>query len=475
MSITNKPVDELYFHTQFIAFQISLLIIGSVVNDHSILSILEACFLFFMIIDKLGKGMALRELIAFHTSFVLLFMPTIGYWYYSASNPLAKHWSKYMPIGDEEYFSFVFPAVLIFNLILCWPINRLKNKDFGGFFIENYEKTINKLSISKIKVKLLLISGTFIYFLTRFLPVSLQYFGYLSFTASFAAFLMLYLDNTIKYRKIAMLYFFAFLLYASISTTMFTLVVYMGMTMFAFFFLNLNLSFPAKFGLFVTIALLVMSLQYAKSAFRSGAGNIETQNRALYLGELLLQEASSSYTFFSPEKFFGFYVRTNQGFLVAKVIDYIPRKKEYDNGRYLGQAIFSALIPRIFWPDKPTAGGRFTFEYFTGDKLVGFTSMNVSPVGEAYGSFGPVLGIVYMSILALFVRGVYLRFISLTYTIPFLIFWFPVVFYQLTYSMETDSLQIFNSLFKSGIFVFILYVISPSLFGVERKSLLSLK
>lgn len=462
--------NKLFFSEKFVPLQVSLLVLGITTEEYHAFTIIETCFLFFMVIDKLGKGIILRELIAFHAAFVLLLMPTIGYWYYSINNPLAKHWSKFMPIVEGEYFGFVFPAILIFNLILCWPIAIEKNSDFGGAFLENFKNTIKKLSISKLKVKTLLLSGTLAYFSSLFLPSNLQYVGYLAFSSSFVAFLMLYLDKTIKYRKLVMLYFIAFLLFVTIRTTMFTLVTYMGMTIFPFSFLNVRYSFKFKLGFFFSIALFLMTIQHVKGTFRNNITNISTQNKVLYLGDLLIKEASNSFSYFSSEKFFGFYIRANQGFIVAKVIDYIPQKKNHDNGEYLGQAIIASLVPRIFWPDKPQAGGKFTFKYFTGDELVGYTSMNVSPVGEAYGSFGPRIGILYLVILALFIRGMYFWFISLSKVIPFLIFWFPVIFYQLTYSMETDSLQIFNSLFKSGIFVFILYTISPSLFGVERKT-----
>ena len=248
------------------------------------------------------------------------------------------------------------------------------------------------------------------------------------------------------------------------------------MTVSSFIFIGSKISFWLKMLMIIIVGSFLFALQNLKIVLRSSSSrNINGLTSVFYLNQMSTQASGSEINFFKSDNFFISYVRANQGFLVAKVIKYFPNAKEFDNGAYLGQAIFSALIPRIFWPDKPKAGGRFTVEYFTGDKLVGNTSMNVSPVGEAYGSFGPGLGILYLAILALFIRGVYLWFIYLTNSIPFLIFWFPVVFYQLAYSMETDSLQIFNSLFKSGTFVFILYVISPSLFGVERKSFLLLK
>src|SRR5450432_1758035 len=78
--------------------------------------------LFFL--DKLGKGIVLRELIAFHFCFICLVMPWIGYRWYTVSNPLARLWVRYMPVKEDIYFSFALPAVAAFTVALCWPIKK---------------------------------------------------------------------------------------------------------------------------------------------------------------------------------------------------------------------------------------------------------------------------------------------------------------------------------------------------------------
>lgn len=458
----------------FIIIQLCLLVLTAVAIDYSALVVLEVILVLILALNKLGNGIILRELISFHTALVLLFVPLMGYKFYTIDNPLSKTWVKYMPIDEISYFQFVLPAVIIFNLLLCWPISSKQCQDEGILFQLRLKKSLEILNSSKINPKLFIILGTLMYFLQRYLPVDFQYVGYLFFTSSFVGFLMLYLNPLEIYRIFFITYFVLFLFYVSILSSMFTVVVYMGMTVSSFIFIGSKISFWRKILMVIIVSSFLFTLQNLKIVLRnSSLSNTNGLTLDFYLNQMSTQVSENEIDFFNPDYFFISYTRANQGFLVAKVIKYFPNVKEFDNGTYLGQAIFSALVPRILWPDKPKAGGRFTFEYFTGDKLVGNTSMNVSPLGEAYGSFGPGLGILYMALLALFIRGVYRWFISLTYTIPFLIFWFPVVFYQLTYSMETDSLQIFNSLFKSGTFVFILYIISPSLFGIKRKSFLS--
>lgn len=436
-----------------------LLVTGFVLNSYFELVLIETLLMFGLTINKIGRGIILRELIAFHSSFVVLFMPLIGYTFYTIENPLARLWKLYMPIESISYFSIVFPAVIVYNTILCWPISSFMQKDEGDIFIFRFKKSVEYLNSSNHNPTVLLIIGSLTYFIQIYLPTSLQYISNLIFLSSFSGFLMLYSSTKTKGKLFYIVSYTIFLFFISITTSMFTIIVYMGMTISSFLFLNVTFSFWRKIILTLSVLFGLLFLQNFKNALRGNFSNNDQTTVFQTIGNT---------NFFNPDGYFLSYARANQGLALSRVINYIPAAKEFDFGSYLGKAFLSSFIPRLFWPDKPEAGGRFTTSYFTGNELVGRTSMNVSPVGEAYGSFGPIFGIVYMAVLALFIRGVYLLFISLTNTIPFLIFWFPVVFFQLTYSMETDSLQIFNSLVKSGIFVFILYIIFPRLFGVDQ-------
>jgi hypothetical protein len=145
-----------------------------------------------------------------------------------------------------------------------------------------------------------------------------------------------------------------------------------------------------------------------------------------------------------------------------------PRIKQHDYGRNLLIAAASSFVPRFLWPDKPEAGGKFNMKYYANITLKGW-STNVGPLGEAYGSFGITGGIIFMLFLGLFVRWAYRKLFTLSRKIPLIICWIPVLFYQITYSAETDTLQILNSFIKSAFFVYILYKFLPEWFGVLPK------
>jgi hypothetical protein len=163
------------------------------------------------------------------------------------------------------------------------------------------------------------------------------------------------------------------------------------------------------------------------------------------------------------------YLRVNQGYNITLVMRRIPSVQAFDDGKRLAMTAASSLVPRVLWPDKPQAGGVESMLYFTGLRIVGW-STNVSPIGEAYGSFGVMGGILFMFFLGIFIRAVYKKVFTIALKLPLLILWIPVLFFQTTYSMETDTLQILNSLLKGALFIWLLYKAFPSWFGVPKRS-----
>jgi len=117
--------------------------------------------------------------------------------------------------------------------------------------------------------------------------------------------------------------------------------------------------------------------------------------------------------------------------------------------------VIASFIPRFLWPDKPIAGGKWNMEYFTGLIIEGY-SMNVGPLGEAYGNFGNKGGIYFMFFYGLFFNIVIYLLIRIAKTKPTIILWFPVLFLN-SIQVETDILMTVNALLKNCIFVAVCY------------------
>ncbi len=425
-------------------------------------------------LDKLGKGIVLREIIAVHTVFVCLIAPLWGYRAFTVDNALSRLWVKYMPVPEGQYFGYALPAIAVFVLFLTWPLQG-DNSDTGRR-LKRILILARSILVRYPRIGLnLIIIGLISSVVNNSLPNSLQFVVYLFYVAGFTGFLYLYYAPRSSYRLPGLITFGAFVMIEAIRGGMFTVVVYMGLTMFSFFFLGRRMKLWKKtFWLTVGVFALLI-LQLAKPAYRQMTWREEyTGNKGVLLGELFLDQLSSL-NFKSSDALFPIYTRTNQGFNVALVMKRIPQTQEYDYGDRLFLTCISAFIPRVVWPDKPEAGGKFNMQYYTGYIIRGW-STNVGPLGEAYGSFGPKIGIVYMLLLGIFIRWAYAYVFRLSRKAsPLLIFWIPVLFYQITYSAETDTLQIMNSLIKSAFFIWVLYKLFPAWFGKSGKQTTKIK
>jgi len=419
-----------------------------------------------MVLDKLGKGIVLRELMALHMGFICLLMPLIGFTVYTRNHPLALLWVRYMNIDEDVYFGFCLPAVAGFTLALCWPMLSDKGSDQDKYVQSIIDK--GKTVLSKIPNRglFLIISGIIVFGLSDFLPTELQFAFLLFFFAAFAGFLYVFYQPNFKRKILILSLFGAFIIAQSLSSGMFTIVAYMGITLFSFFFLGRKIAFWKKLSVFAISILFVFTIQSVKLSYRKYTWRQEYEGSKIALFGTLVQEQA---TLFSDvdlsDVFFPIYYRANQGFNVSLVMNRFPNYEEFDYGTNLSLVILSSFVPRVFWPNKPEAGGKANMKRYTGYIIEGW-STNVGPLGEAYGSFGVTGGIIYMICLGAFVRWCYRLIFVISRRLPLLLFWIPVIFYQVTYSAEADTLQIINSIVKSAFFIWILYKIVPKWFGV---------
>lgn len=447
--------------------QFAIFFLSLVTTWYDVLAILLFLVCIISGLDKLGRSILLREIVAVHTCFICLIMPLVAYEIFNSNNELVRIWRKQMHVDKNMYFNFALPAVSGFIFTLCWPIVGKRVKETEDFLTPILSKARGMLiSIPKTGLHILIL-GVVMFWISNLLPVEVQFAFMLFYFASFSGLLYVYYTPNFKYRYIVLSLFGLFVLLNTFSSGMFTIVAYMGLTIFSFFFLGKRVRLWKK-TLWLTIGcFFLLTLQLVKPAYRkiTWDGNYHGNKALLFID--LAQEQVSDLNWQSVNSFFPVFVRTNQGFNVSLVMRRIPNLQRYDNGNRLMLSFAAALIPRVFWPDKPEAGGRFNMKYYAGVEIKGW-STNVGPLGEAYGSFGRGGGIIFMIFLGWFIRLVYRVIYVLARNVPLLLLWIPVLFYQVTYSAESDTLQIFNSLFKSALFIWILFKIMPSWFGKIR-------
>ncbi len=421
------------------------------------------------ILYKLGKGILLPESIALMYTLTCLVMPSLGYSVYNQNNFLARIFIKYMQVPDSTYFSLALPAISLFVFAVTLPIKNQHIADSGPLLMKHMERIKSMLKMDIRYAVYIIGFGFLMLAVSPFLPGEIRFFAELFYFASFAAVLYVFYSDNRKLKMIVLPIFLISLAITALNSRMFTVVVYMGITIYSFFFIGSRASFLKKLTLFTTGILLVLVLQNVKSIYRTYTEKRSySGNKAQLFAEITLEQLGRGDALIEKNTFFPVFVRFNQGWNISMVLRRIPAQQEYDNGKQLLRVAFASLVPRFLWPDKPEAGGKFNMLHYAGLVIIGW-STNVGPLGEAYGSFGTAGGVIYIFLLGLFIRFVYKRMFIYSIKNPLLLLWLPVLFYKVTYSSETDTLQILNSLFKTGFFIWLLYRFIPLWFGKKTQ------
>lgn len=416
-----------------------------------------------MILDNLGKAIVLREVTALMYVLTCLIMPWVGYRYYTFNNPLSRIWVKYMPVQESIYFGFALPAIAFFCLAITLPLSSRAEMDKGDLLVKHIGGIKDILKKPNSIGIWIMATGIVISFLIPSLPGEVQFFATLIFFSSFAGLLYVYYSPVFRYKRLIIVMFVIFILVGAINSGMFTIVAYMGITIFSFIYLGKRHSLFRKILILCASVFFFLVLQNTKKTLREKTWNARFEgNKISLFAELFWTNLQKGDLLIENTTFFPVYTRTNQGFNVALVMRRIPAQRPFDEGANLFINFASTLVPRFLWPDKPKAGGKFNMQYYAGWKISGW-STNVGPLGEAYGSFGQA-GIFYMFLLGLFIRFIYKLVFKYSQRNPVLLFWIPVLFFQTTYSAEADSLQIINSLLKTAFFIWLLYKLLPVVF-----------
>lgn len=93
--------------------------------------------------------------------------------------------------------------------------------------------------------------------------------------------------------------------------------------------------------------------------------------------------------------------RYNQGWLITRVMFFVPAIEPYAEGETIRDAAVAAVLPRIAAADKVKAGGHELMARYAGMELSETTSMNVGYAGEMYANFGLTGGVIACGLYAL--------------------------------------------------------------------------
>ncbi|MEP6645551.1 MAG: hypothetical protein ABJC12_00560 [Saprospiraceae bacterium] len=210
--------------------------------------------------------------------------------------------------------------------------------------------------------------------------------------------------------------------------------------------------------LFVVMGVfLILLIQSVKQEYRSATwkGENHTNNPALFFS-LLSERISNPSSIINPKRSFSLVARGNQGFLISRVMAYVPKRTNFVHGETILTSLAASFVPRFLWSDKPEVGGKENVCRFMGDCGNYHYSYNIGQLGEGYVNFGIAGGSIFMFFYGLFIRFSMDKIRSLSRNFPTLILWVPL-FYFAALSLETDFLSVINTFMKTLIFCFVCY------------------
>lgn len=405
-----------------------------------------------VLISHLGHRLLIIEIINAVACVEVLLVPVLFY----AISP------ESMPVDSDVYFGYTLPATVALMLGLTYASERTA-KDHSTYFTDVRAYLTGRsavglwmIAIGAGSVGVLNVAPTALKNIAG-LFVSLLYTGVLY---------TLFSDS--KHKITAVTVAFVALCYQSVQTGMFAESV-SWLALFLVFWLAgrpqairpLPVSAVWKcivIGGGLATVILVQSIKLEYRANTWGARTDERTGNAQLMLTLLADRLQRPDALLDPVFLFTLTARFNQGYFIGHTLSFVPTREPYANGEVLSYLV-APLIPRFVWPDKPVTGGRDNIRRFTSIRLTQNTSVDISPMGEAYANFGRLGGIVYMLLYGLLFGGVLSWILSLARTTPTLLLWIPKLYIGCL-TKETGLYAEWGGLVHGLVFVFIFYKVT---------------
>ena len=405
---------------------------------YTVVSLIVFSFLASLAVYRLRRNFAVLEVMVLFTGLQWLIAPVFFYSEYSTYSNMA--------VSAVEYFKVVLLGYLCLLAGIYFP--KLDVKIVTVPVQDNLQIGV-----------LLILLGMVAFFLHSIVPLSLRHvffvYGFLLNTGAF----YIYFSRASFSKWIYLLPVMAFLTVSVANEGMFKFLVFWLM-MFAMLWVYKNRT-PYVFIILGTLVFvfLVVGIQAVKHDYRQATWSndgLEKIGDVPLLGSLLYEQLGSPGGLLRNDAFTSFLSRINQGEVISRTIAHVPANEPYANGETIRNAVVGALVPRVLWPNKPVAGGGDIYPRFTGSQLIGNTSVNISPMGEAYVNFGRWGGAVVLFVFGLLCAGYVKALFAFCKNNARFIFWLPILLEPLIFN-ATEFSSIFNSVIKNT-FLFLMLV-----------------
>lgn len=439
------------FHNQKSIFPAVLLGVFTVLicRGINLFSLIGLCMFYKVAIDlytSFGKILPIRLLFLFFMCFQLLFCSYLAY------NVFPGYQYYPMKVDQDVYFSYTVPAIFCFSL--------------GLYFREKYNKNLELLNLSDIAILvhynrvycyLLIAMGVAASFISGFFPNSFAFVFYVLGLLKFVGLFVLILSNS-KLNGWLLLLIYGSILISSFQNAMFHDLLVWLLFLLALFAVKYRISHQTRSIFLLSFVLLVLFIQVIKSTYRDqisrlGNGSVET-----VIASVDMVKRSSGTGLFSIETLAPQLSRFNQGWIVASILDNVPRNVPFADGETISLYIKAAFLPRIWDENKLRSGDKDLFNKYSGWQINKNTSMSLSSVGDAYINYGKFGGWVFMFLYGL-MFSLSMNFLSKKSVNYPLLPIFSLILFAYPIRIEADLQTILGHFVKSSIIVYVLFLV----------------
>lgn len=377
-----------------------------------------------------------------------LLVPLITYSMFGKHNKLAALWQTYMTIDKEEYFRLALPGTLALIAGL-WAPSWIKTPVDDGQLVVNIKKYLTNKSLIGI---LMIMTGILAVPFVEWTPPSVSAIFYFVSQLTYIGVIYL-LHSNLQLKGVAIVFIVILMVVQSIVTGMYGELVYWSVMGVILLVMNkASWTMPRKLILLGSGIIALFLIQSIKHEYRDKVwkGAERGNDPALYFS-LIMDRVKDPATIFDPERLYKVVVRANQGYLVARTMDYVPKHEPFAHGETILSSFASSFVPRFLWPDKPKVGGQENICRFLGDCGRYNYSYNIGQLGEAYVNFGVIGGCIWMFFYGYILNTLLNLFRFLSLKRPTVLLWTPLLFYP-AMVVETDFLTFINTFVKGAMF-----------------------
>jgi hypothetical protein len=420
-------------------------------------SLASATFVFWVsvLLIRSRKQLAIKEL--FLTLYALQYLlgPSLSFTILDEFNAIQLGGTYQMRIGMIEYFAYTYPAFWF----LVWGIGGLK----PSYSLSLWNPRLEQFTKGRKGLPwFLLILGFAFDFLTEFLPIELQFAGYLLSNFKFVS-IPFFFNSQIKRKWLILALVYGALFVRSLGEGMFHDLVIWSIFLGLFFIQKYQISLRNTVALGLVFFFMLLLLQNIKSSFREltwGEGRSASAGTILESNKLANESSGGLFTF---DNLAAQGIRINQGWILGSSLANVPAQVEHSGGQLIRSYVESALLPRFLAPNKMNAGDKVVFNRYSGHDISIGTSMALGIFADGYIDFGIYGGWLMIALYGFFLRQVILFYQKRQIQYPILIYFLLIVFlYPVRPDCETQT--VLGNIVKSTVLVFLVIRFFPGWF-----------